>query len=273
MRTANSTYIMSTCCLLVALLLSPSVARAIDLEGFVEPYQTVNVAVDETGTIEEVFVREGELIEQGQPLIKLSSEVHEALLAIAEQSMQATGRLAAAQADLQMRQLRLSKLETLRAEGHARQEEVDRATGEVAVAEANLRTAQEDLMSRRLEYEKIKAQLDRRTVRAPISGAISMLHKVAGEFVAPNDPEILTLVQLDTLLANFTLMSTQLDQLKVNQKLKVYFLQSNTETTGVVEFVSPVTDAESGTVLVKVRIDNRAGRFRSGERCTIRIGS
>ena len=45
-------------------------------------------------------------------------------------------------------------------EGHARQEEVDRAASEVAVAEANVRTAQEDLLTRRLEYEKTKAQID-----------------------------------------------------------------------------------------------------------------
>jgi hypothetical protein len=30
-----------------------------------------------------------------------------------------------------------------------------------------------------------------------------------------------------------------------------------------------VTDARSGTVTVKARIDNAAGRYRSGERCLL----
>jgi multidrug efflux pump subunit AcrA (membrane-fusion protein) len=48
-------------------------------------------------------------------------------------------------------------------------------------------------------------------------------------------------------------------------------LDSDAETRGTVEFISPITDAESGTVLVKVRVANPHGRFRSGERCKIRV--
>jgi multidrug efflux pump subunit AcrA (membrane-fusion protein) len=40
---------------------------------------------------------------------------------------------------------------------------------------------------------------------------------------------------------------------------------------GTIEFISPVTDAESGTVRVKVRMDNRSGLFRSGQRCSLQL--
>jgi RND family efflux transporter MFP subunit len=247
-------------------------AWALDLEGYTEPYRSIHVAADETGTIDEVLVREGQIVEAGQPLVRLNCDVHEALLAIAEQNMQSEGRLDAAAADLKMRRERLAKFRSLRKEGHARQEEVDRASSEFDVAEANVRAAQEDLVTRRLEYEKIKAQIARRTVRAPIAGVVTTLHKDQGEFVAPNSPDVLTLVQIDTLLANFTLMGSQSAHLKVDQKVKVRFLEGGAQTTGIVELISPVTDAESGTVLVKLRIANPDGRFRSGERCKIRVG-
>ena len=259
------------CCIYLATAMLPSVASALDLEGFAEPYRIVNVAADETGTIEEVFVHEGQMVEAGQPLVRLNSTVHEALLAIAEQNMHAEGRIEAAQADLSMRELRLEKLKALRMEGHARQEEVDRANGEVAIALANVRTAQEDQATRRLEYEKIKAQLDRRTVHAPISGALTTIQKVAGEFVAPNNPDVVTLVQIDKLLANFTLMSAQMQQLKEGQQVAVHFQGVQAPAMGTVEFISPVTDAESGTVLVKIRIENAQGQFRSGQRCSIHV--
>lgn len=247
-------------------------AIAFELEGYTEPFQTVNVAANESGTVEEVFVREGDTVTADQPIARLNNEVHLALLAIAEQNMNAQGRIDAANADLKMRILRLEKLRKLRADGHARQEEVDRAESEVEVARANLLTANEDHVARRLEYEKIKAEIDRRTIKAPLTGVVTTLHKDRGEFVAPNNPDVVTVVQLDKLLANFTLLRPQAAKLKVHQKIVVHLRDSNADAAGVVEYISPVNDAESGAVLVKIRIDNRKGAYRAGEHCTIRIG-
>ncbi len=248
-------------------------AAAIELEGYTEPYRSIDVAADETGTIDKVLVREGQIVKAGQPLVKLNCDVYRALLATAEHNMKAKGRLDAATANLHLRQDRLNKLRPLRRDGHARQEEVDRAAAELAVAEADVRTAQEELVTRRLEYETIKAQIARRTVRAPIAGVVTTLYKEKGEFVAPNRPDVLTLVQIDSLLVNFTLTSPQAANLSVDQKMIVHFLANGVETTGTITFISPVTHAESGTVLVKVRVDNSDARFRSGERCKIRVGN
>jgi multidrug efflux pump subunit AcrA (membrane-fusion protein) len=185
--------------------------------------------------------------------------------------MQAEGRLDAAQAELGLRRERLVKLKSLFVDGHARQEEILRAEAEVAVAEANVRTAREDLLTRKLEYDKLRIQYERRTVRTPVAGVVTMVHKQPGEFVAPNKPDVVTLVDLDSLLANFTVMGPQAEKMHVGDKIKVFIAAGNLTTEGLVEFVAPVTDAESGTVRVKIRIENSAGRFRSGERCKIRI--
>lgn len=267
-RPCNSTLGATVLGLALATSAASPVA-GLELEGFTEPFRTINIAADETGIIDEVLVHEGEKVESGQPLARLNSEVHRTLLAIAEQGMQAEGRLDAALADRQLRQDRYAKLESLRVDGHARQEEVDRAATELAVAEANVRTAREDRLTKKLEYERIKVQLERRTIRAPVAGVVTKLHKQVGEFVAPNNPDVLILVQLDPLLANFTMMSDQAPQLSEGQKIKVRLLSGNTEVLGVVEFIAPTTDAESGTIRIKVRIENPAGRLRSGERCKI----
>ncbi|MGE0608172.1 MAG: efflux RND transporter periplasmic adaptor subunit [Pirellulales bacterium] len=249
---------------------SPAAAAGLELEGFTEPFRTINIASDESGIIDEMLVREGEKVEQGQPLARLNSDVHRTLLAIAEQGMQAEGRLDAALADQQLRQDRLRKLESLRAEGHARQEELDRAATEVAVAEANVRAAREDRLTKKLEYDRIKVQYERRTVRAPVAGVVTKMHKQMGEFVAPNNPDVLTLVQLDPLMANFTILSDQSPMLAEGQKVTIRLVaRDGQEVAGIVDFVAPTTDAESGTVLVKIRIENAEGRIRSGERCKL----
>lgn len=255
----------------VAALVLAVPAVALEFDGFTEPYRTISVAGDESGIVAEVLVQEGETVVAGQPLVRLNSDVHMALLAIAEQSMKSEGRVDATAAEMQLRKERLAKLEALREGGYARQEEVDRARAELTVAESNLRSAREDLLVRKLEYDKIRAQVERRTIRAPIAGVVTTLQKDVGEFVAPNSPEVLTLVQLDPLLADFSMMRSDVDGLRLGGKVWVSFPGTKAEAAGVVEYVSPVTDAESGTVLVKVRVDNAEGQIRSGERCLLRL--
>lgn len=253
----------------LVLILSSASALADSYEGFTEPYRTINVAASETGIIAELLVGEGDEVQAGQPLAKLNDDVQQALLAIAKQSMQAKGQLDAAIAELNLRKARQGKLKSLLNDGYARQEEFDRASTEVEVARANVLTAREELLNRKLQHAKIKVQLDRRTIRAPIAGVVTTLHKQMGEFVAPNNPDVLTIVELDPLLANFTVSSLQAELLQYDQPITVLFTTNGLETTGYVESISPVTDAESGTVRIKIRVENPAGRFRSGERCRI----
>ncbi|MDZ4850316.1 MAG: efflux RND transporter periplasmic adaptor subunit [Pirellulaceae bacterium] len=243
---------------------------ASEFEGFTEPFRALKVASDETGTVSEVLVREGDRVEAGQELVKLNSDIHQAFLAIALQNMQAEGRLRSSNADLHLKRTRLEKLLQIKSEGFARQEEIDRAQSELTVSEANVRTAEEDLLSKKLEHDRIQTQIRRRTIQAPIDGVITVLHKDQGEFVAPNSPEIVTLVQLDRLLANFTLTGSQVQTISLGEELPVTFSDSD-ETLGTVEYISPVMDAESGTVLVKLRIDNADRIYQSGQRCRVRL--
>lgn len=258
---------------LTVLLMTTTVASGSEVDGFTEPFRTVEVAAVETGTIKSIEVKEGQRVSTGQVLARLDDDVHLALLAIAKEAMQARGQLKSASVEVDLRLDRLAKLETLRVEGHARQEEVDRARTDLEIAKARVLTAEELLLVKKLEYRKIYVQLERRTVRSPIDGIIKRLHKDPGEFVAPNDPYVLELVDLDKLLASFAVPSHEAVRLKEGQDISVGLDDVDQTVTGVVEFVSPVTDAESGTVRVKVRVANHEGKYRSGERCTLFLNS
>ncbi len=261
---------------ILGLMIPVSTAFAVPADGFTEPYRTIDVAAAETGIVAAIEVREGDTVQQGDVLAVLDHEVLSALMAIAEQAMQSRGALDAARAEYGLKQRRLDKLEMLRSKGHARQEEVERARADLAIAEAQQRSAQEDLLIRKLEYQKIRAQLERRKIRAPVGGVVIKVHKELGGFVAPNDPAVATLVQLDPLRATFSLTRDQANQLAVDQQVTLWSYPASGETSGAaeamegtVEFVAPVTDAESGTVRVKIRIDNPENRHRAGERCTL----
>jgi RND family efflux transporter MFP subunit len=261
------------CCWLLLLALNVGSARGDDdpVDGFTEPNRAVNVATAEVGVIRKIEVREGDAVKCGQVLATLDNEIHTALLSIAVEQMNARGRLESAQAELDMRQSKLEKLQMLREQGHARQEEVDRAVTDVAIAKAQVLSAQEELLIRKLEHERARLQLERRTIRSPLEGFITKAHKQEGEFVAAHDAVLFTIVQLDPLVATFSAPSQQVASLRAGQKVALSIAGSDARTQGTIDFISPVTDAESGTVRIKVRIDNAKGLYRSGERCTLHL--
>lgn len=266
--------VSTTACWTAALLataLGASAAGA-QIEGFTEPYRTLQVAAAEPGVIRAMRVREGDAVRAGDELAHLDQEVYEAVLRLAEKNMQLKGRLESCRAELRLRKLRHEKLAELQRAGHARKEEVERAAADMAIAEANVLAAEEDLTVKQLEYEKIKAQLERRIVRAPIDGVVLKIHKDLGEFATPNDPAVVTLVQLDQLVATFSISPQQLTQLAPGQRVPISFQSSQPPVSGIVELVSPVNDAESNTVRVKVRVPNPSGRLRSGQRCSLLLG-
>jgi RND family efflux transporter MFP subunit len=258
-------------CAAACCLSAPGATLGSEFEGYTEPVRTIEVAADESGTVAEVLVRQGQRVRKGQPIMRLNCDVHRAQLELAKQQMAAEGRLDAARAEAEMTRQRLESIESLHATGHARAVELARARKEHRVAQANVRSIQEDLVARQLEHDRLHTQIDRRTIRAPVAGVVTDLHRDVGEFVAPNKPEVATLVQLDTLLANFALLSNEAHLVKSGQSVPVYFFDVEYDVTGVVTYVSPVIDAESGTVLVKVRIDNSAGTLRSGSRCVVKL--
>ncbi len=261
--------LVHTVVLWVSAVLSLALVQAAEFDGFTEPFREVEVASPEPGIITQMPVQEGEHVEAGQVLSILDHDIHTALLAIAEQNKQSTGRLEALQAELELRRDRARQFERLHQRGHARQEEFERARMELEIAAAQVKAAREERLIKDLEYRKSKVQLDRRTISSPIDGVVTELHRDVGEFVAPNSPGIMTVVQLDPLVAAFSLPGPHTEQLVLHQEVAIAFPLNKQTAPGRVTFISPVTDAESGMVRVKVQIPNPDGKLRSGQRCLI----
>lgn len=253
--------------LLIGFLPQPTGAETV--QGFTEPYQVIRVAAAETGILVNVHVAEGDTVQEGQPLAELDSEVYRSMLKIAEITMEARGRLDSAMAELELRKRRYEKLQQLQARGLANPEEVLRAKTDLAIAEGTVTSVREDLQAKKYEHERIEQQLSRRTVHSPLSGVVTKLLKRRGEFVSPNDPVVVEIVQLDPLAATFMVTRRQAERLLARKSINVSLIESRTTAVGEVEFVSPTTDAESGMVRVRIRLANDAGRLHSGERCVV----
>ena len=251
---------------MLGLVAVPQAARG-QSETFTEPYCLAEVAAPESGVVQQIFVREGQQVRRGESLATLDDAVLRATLEVARAEATATAQRDGAQAEVRLRKTRFEKLSSLRQQGHATQEELDRSQADYDIAEAQFRAAKEDLLRRQLEVKQIEAQLHRRQVLSPLDGVVIELHKVSGEAVTANDSQVATVAQLDRLRAQFYLSTETAASLTEGQSVPLAFPEIGTTGEGRVEFISPITDANSGTVRVDVVVDNAKGSYRSGVRC------
>jgi len=242
-----------------------------DLEGFTEPIRKLDLIPPEPGIIASLLVHEGDRVKKDQLLGSLDCETQQVALKIAQNNAAAHGRLDSAMAERDLRRWRLAKLQKLRKEGNANEEEVTRVASELSVADANVLAAMEQHAAAALEAERIASMIERRAMRSPFDGVVTRLFHEEKEFIGSNNSPVMTIMQPDELRVTFTIPTTLAARLKVNQKVALTFPTTGQRATGAVEFISPVTEAESDTVRVKVLIDNKEGKYRCGVRCAINL--
>ncbi len=243
------------------------VATAVDVESFTEPYRQVAVPAPEIGTLHEILVAEGDIVSRGQLLARMDDSVLIASLEVARAAKDAEGSLQSAEAAVKAKQRQFDSYKSLRKRGNATQREMDRAENDYIQARANLQSVREELEVRRLDFERTRAQLQRRQIKSPINGHVVAIDKEAGEFVSPTDPVVMQVVQLDTLKTVFSVPLNAADRLKAEQRVTLKVGIDQAKCYGVIEFVSPTADAQSGSVHVKIRIPNRDGKIQSGAGC------
>jgi RND family efflux transporter MFP subunit len=242
------------------------------VEGFAEPFREVVVsAASEPDRVTSRNVDEGTTVTKGQLLATLDTNVLRASLEIAKKRATMKGRIMAAKAELRIRQRRLEKLGTLKAQGHATQAELDRAELDLATSEASLLRVHEELELNELEITRIEAEIDQRMIRSPINGVVSEVHREVGEVTQIGDPRLLTVVQLNPLKVKFSMTVSQTTGIHIGDILPITIAEAGEETEAKVEAIAPVLDATSGTVKVTCVFDNSKAKYRSGMRCLLNI--
>lgn len=257
-----------------ALGLSGSLA-AVEYEGFTEPEQEIALSAPEMGVLKELKVKEGESVKVGQVLASLDNRVYHAQLAINKAKATARGLLQSAQAMQRLRQDMYNRLQNLRSQGAAQPAEVQQALAELEVAKAELQTARDTHEIHKLEVRLTEAQIERRTLRSPINGVVIDILKDPAEIVSSGGNEashIMLIAQVDPLKVVVPIPTHEAVKLRVGQKVKVSFPRFDELTSeGEIVFISPVTDAGSDTVETKIRLDNSAGKLRSGLKCLVTV--
>lgn len=236
--------------------------RAEVTTSFTEPDETIEVACAEPGVVAQVLVKQGQTVKAGTILAVLDNAVLEATLRSAEAKAKSTARIDLARVEVELKQRQKAKLSLVLADGHASANEIEKAEAELAASQAQLRIAEEEALLSQIEVEQIKAQIERRTIRSPVDGVATRVRRRPGEFLSSSEPVIATVVRLDQLRVKFYVSTEMAERLHSTGECMV--LLRGQRLAGRIDFLSPVTDADSGTVRMEVLLDNRSHQLRSG---------
>ena len=181
------------------------VRRIVAASGAVRALVTVEVGSQLSGQISELLVDFNDEVEEGQVIARLDPQTFETRVREAEASRATAAAslelqrasLARAQATLREAQLGYDRMLTLHERGTASQATLDTAStaldaarADVGVARAQITNAQAVLAQRDATLEGAQIDLERTTIRAPISGvvvdrAVDIGQTVAASMTAP----------------------------------------------------------------------------------------
>ena len=240
------------------------------INAFTEPYQILDLAAAESGIMQSILVQQGDQVAAGDLIATLNNDVLLAQLEIAKVRATLTGQIKKARADVDQKQRRFGKLVSLHTNGHASEEELDSAQSSLEIAQAGLLEALENQKLAKLERLQIEAQLRRRQITSPVAGQVIKLEKDRGEYVASLEPVVAQVVQLDKLRVKFYIDTLRAAGISKGDHLSVLLINQRQSVPARVEFVSPVTEADSRTVRIEVVINNADGKYRAG--VPVRLG-
>jgi membrane fusion protein (multidrug efflux system) len=229
-----------------------ALAPRIPIAGVLAPLpgRDVKVGALVPGRVDRVFVAEGQAVKSGQPLAHVEAEpLQQNLAAAAAQREQAVAALANART-------RLVRSERLYKDGIAAQQEVDDARAAEVAAESALKQAQ-------ASGGIAGVNLARATLRAPLDGVVAAILVPAGQPVDGNATPVIEVADTRVLDLRAPVPAGQVGALSVGDRAELD-VEGVGAVAGAVEAVAPLVDPATNTVIVRVRVDNQAGRLRGG---------
>lgn len=243
---------------------------SVDFEGFTEPKYDILVAATEIGRLASVSVEIGAEVEKGQVIGQLEDALQQEAVSVAQFRVQMRGEIEAASAEAKLKRLRLEQLKSLDAQSMARPDELKRALTDWEIAQARQLAASEQEQLRKLELQRYRIQLERRKIKAPMTGVVAEIFHSPGEYITPASPAIIRLVVMDQIYGVFNIPVEEIRLVRLGDLVSVHLMSASETVHGTVESIAPDIDGESGTIEVRVLIDNAAGKLRAGDRCQMK---
>jgi len=259
-------------CLGLALLAGAPVWAATDdgIEAITKPSADVTLAFIRPGRIDEVRVKEGDAVKEGDILLRLDDEAEKIQLDQLKAQADDTIRIRAAEEQGLQKKEDYKKLEWAGKQGAATTWEIEHARLEVIIGELSVDLAKFTQAQDKLKYDEAKVQISRMRLISPISGKVEQLFLRRGES-AEALAKVVRVVKTDILWADAPVPLVLARKLKLGGAATVEFPQTDGKPVdGKIIFMAAVADAASETLIVRVEVTNPSER-QAGERVRVRF--
>jgi RND family efflux transporter MFP subunit len=261
------------CALAAALVPAATFAQAPagSLDCMIQPHQIVQVGSPAAGVIERIAVERGDLVQRGQPIVQLNASVERAALAVARERAQQEGEVKSAVGAQELARRELERANELYEQNFVSKTYLDKQRAEAQVAGGRTDSAHERRKLSSREVELAAAQLEQRTIRAPIAGVVVERFMSPGEYV--DQKPVLRLAAIDPLRVDVLVPAAAFGQIEPGMQGRVWpELFKGGEVTAVVKTVDRVIDAASNTYRVRLELPNADGKLPAGLRCKVDLG-
>ncbi len=251
----------------VPVLIGTSEKRTIPVEiraiGTVEPFATVAIKSQLTGTLKSVHFKEGDEVKKGDLLFTIDPRPFTAQL------NQAQGSLARDRAEHDNARKELERYTQAAKKGYVSTEQAEQAETKVATLAATIKADE-------AAVENARLQLEFCTIPAPIAGRTGELLVTEGNLIKANgDTAMVTINQVSPIKVAFTVPGKYFGEIRKYQgqgSLQVMLTgPEGNPLTGTFSFLDNSLDATTGTLRLKAEFANTDKTLWPGQFVEVRL--
>jgi HlyD family secretion protein len=252
-----------------------SLTERVIVTGDLVPKEEILVTpqVDGLATVE-ILAEEGDRVEKGQVLARLSRDTVDVAIAQADAQIarakasiaQAQTQIVQSQATLKQAQNSFERAERLRKTGTASVETYETREAEASVAEAQVAAAQEQLALAQADLALAEAQkreqmvrLGRTEIKAPTAGIVSRREARLGAVVGMSGTPLFRIIGDGEIELEADVAETTLSKLRTDQKANVVPAGRSQGVPGHVRLISPEVDRDTRLGQVRVALEETEG--------------
>jgi RND family efflux transporter MFP subunit len=213
------------------------VEQASEFIATIRSLRSTTVQPEVDGLLSRIFVKSGDTVRAGDPLVQINAEKQQATVNSTE------ANLAGTEADVQYWRQQVKRLETLVGAGAISRQEFDQAQNSLRTAEARLSALQAQVREGRVELRYY-------SVRAPQAGVIGDIPVRQGDRVTTSTV-ITTIDEQGALEAYIQVPLDRSPDLRVGLPVQLLDADGKVTASNTITFVAPRVDDATQTVLVK----------------------
>ncbi|MFO7914294.1 MAG: efflux RND transporter periplasmic adaptor subunit [Candidatus Krumholzibacteriales bacterium] len=242
------------------------------LTGVVKAKNQVAIYPEVSAPVMEVYVKDGEYVKQGQPLIRLKDTQFRKQL----KQTRAAHQIAIAQArqaEARLKEIRaeLVRTRSLAEKGLTSPAELEAVESSAVSAEADLELARARIQQAEANMEEREEALSRTIVRAPVAGYVGNRNAEVGMLVSGNT-RLFNLGRLEEIEIEVVLTDRMLNYIEAGQRVEVFARNTVPDPIdGTLSRVSPFLNQVTHSTEAEIDLPNPGRQLKPGMFVTVDI--